>query len=144
MTFVNGLPHRNTEADPSVEEQAILYFGGPRPRNKRVFTKMALTWATGVRFGRATRRNERENELQLAANSLRRFGSSSGPRNAYFHELFYVHFRISVSIYMLLKLMKMAYLNFDTINFFTSNSVPFGWNLGGWGRTHGYSLNQRV
>ncbi|MFS8014421.1 hypothetical protein Hanom_Chr15g01344281 [Helianthus anomalus] len=31
---------------------------------------MALTWATGVRFGRATRRNERENELHLAANRL--------------------------------------------------------------------------
>ncbi|MFS7951216.1 hypothetical protein Hanom_Chr07g00592301 [Helianthus anomalus] len=28
---------------------------------------MALTWATGVRFGRVTRRNERENELYLAA-----------------------------------------------------------------------------
>ncbi|MFS7949536.1 hypothetical protein Hanom_Chr06g00572711 [Helianthus anomalus] len=51
---------------------------------------MALTWATRVRFGRATRRNERENELHLAANGLRRFGSSSGPKNAYFHELFYV------------------------------------------------------
>ncbi|MFS7950656.1 hypothetical protein Hanom_Chr07g00585751 [Helianthus anomalus] len=37
---------------------------------------MALTWATGVRFGRMTRRNERENELHLAANSLRLFGSS--------------------------------------------------------------------
>ncbi|MFS7906700.1 hypothetical protein Hanom_Chr01g00062301 [Helianthus anomalus] len=34
---------------------------------------MALTWATGVHFGRATRRNERENELHLAINSLRRF-----------------------------------------------------------------------
>ncbi|MFS7999954.1 hypothetical protein Hanom_Chr12g01172691 [Helianthus anomalus] len=49
---------------------------------------MALTWTTGVRFGRATRRNERENELDLAANSLRRFGSSSGPKNTYFHYLF--------------------------------------------------------
>ncbi|MFS8009032.1 hypothetical protein Hanom_Chr14g01279811 [Helianthus anomalus] len=36
---------------------------------------MALTWATGV---------------HLAANCLRRFRSSSGPKNAYFHELFYV------------------------------------------------------
>ncbi|MFS7997169.1 hypothetical protein Hanom_Chr12g01138541 [Helianthus anomalus] len=51
---------------------------------------MALTWATGVRFGRATRRIERGNELHLATNSLRRFGSSFGPKNAYFHELFYV------------------------------------------------------
>ncbi|MFS8012022.1 hypothetical protein Hanom_Chr14g01315841 [Helianthus anomalus] len=51
---------------------------------------MALTWATGVRFGRATRRIERENELHLVANSLWRFGSSSGPKKAYFHELFYV------------------------------------------------------
>ncbi|MFS7933788.1 hypothetical protein Hanom_Chr04g00383931 [Helianthus anomalus] len=25
-----------------------LVFGGPRSRNKRGFTKMALTWATGV------------------------------------------------------------------------------------------------
>ncbi|MFS8000933.1 hypothetical protein Hanom_Chr13g01184391 [Helianthus anomalus] len=30
---------------------------------------MALTWATSVRFGRATRRNDRENELHLAANA---------------------------------------------------------------------------
>ncbi|MFS8027891.1 hypothetical protein Hanom_Chr16g01504051 [Helianthus anomalus] len=84
---------------------------------------MALTWATGVRFGRTTRRNDRENELHLAANGLRRFGSSSGPKNAYFHYLFAFlcflnyfglfvlgrvfgplsflgPFRISVSIYM--------------------------------------------
>ncbi|MFS7989327.1 hypothetical protein Hanom_Chr11g01045411 [Helianthus anomalus] len=84
---------------------------------------MALTCATGVRFGRATRRNERENEFHLAANSLRRFGSSSGPKNTYFHYLFAFlcfldyfglfvlgrvfgplcflgPFRISVSIYM--------------------------------------------
>ncbi|MFS7947802.1 putative BTB/POZ domain-containing protein [Helianthus anomalus] len=36
---------------------------------------MTLTWATRVCFGRMTRRNERENELHLAANPLRRFGS---------------------------------------------------------------------
>ncbi|MFS7911286.1 hypothetical protein Hanom_Chr02g00116341 [Helianthus anomalus] len=41
---------------------------------------MALTWATGVRFGRATKRNERGNELHLAANGRRQFGSSSGPK----------------------------------------------------------------
>ncbi|MFS7985366.1 hypothetical protein Hanom_Chr11g00997581 [Helianthus anomalus] len=29
---------------------------------------MALTWATGVRFGRATRRNDRENEAHLSTN----------------------------------------------------------------------------
>ena len=45
---------------------------------------MDLTWATGVRFRRATRRNERENELHLAANSLRRFGSSSVPKKRLF------------------------------------------------------------
>ncbi|MFS8029235.1 hypothetical protein Hanom_Chr16g01519981 [Helianthus anomalus] len=43
---------------------------------------MALTWATGVRFGRVTRRNERENELHLAANG--RFGSLSGPKKRLF------------------------------------------------------------
>ncbi|MFS7937749.1 hypothetical protein Hanom_Chr05g00431381 [Helianthus anomalus] len=70
-----------------------------------------------------TRRNERENELHLASNGLRRFGSSYGPTNAYFHYLFAFlcflnyfglfvlghvfcplsflgPFRISVSIYM--------------------------------------------
>ncbi|KAJ0536294.1 hypothetical protein HanIR_Chr09g0439931 [Helianthus annuus] len=74
---------------------------------------MALIWATGVRFGRATRRIER------------RFRSSSGPKNAYFYYLFAFlcflnyfglfvlgrvfgplsflgPFRISVSIYMFL------------------------------------------
>ncbi|MFS8007175.1 hypothetical protein Hanom_Chr14g01257881 [Helianthus anomalus] len=45
---------------------------------------MALTWATVVRFGRVTSQNERENELYLAANSLRRFGSSSGPKKRLF------------------------------------------------------------
>ncbi|MFS7898006.1 hypothetical protein Hanom_Chr04g00288771 [Helianthus anomalus] len=79
---------------------------------------MALTWATGVRFGRVTRRNERVNELHLVANRLR-----PGQKNAYFHYLFAFlcflnyfglfvlgrvfgslsclgPFRISVSIYM--------------------------------------------
>ncbi|MFS7965725.1 putative ferruginol synthase [Helianthus anomalus] len=45
---------------------------------------MTLTWATGVRFGRVTRRNERENELYLAANGLRRFGPSSRPKKRLF------------------------------------------------------------
>ncbi|KAL9998899.1 hypothetical protein Hdeb2414_s0517g00909051 [Helianthus debilis subsp. tardiflorus] len=45
---------------------------------------MALTWATRVRFGRVTSQNERENELYLAANGLRRFGSSSGPKKRLF------------------------------------------------------------
>ncbi|MFS7924962.1 hypothetical protein Hanom_Chr03g00278761 [Helianthus anomalus] len=45
---------------------------------------MALTWATGVRFGRVTSQIERENELYLAANSLRQFGSSSGPKKRLF------------------------------------------------------------
>ncbi|MFS7916028.1 hypothetical protein Hanom_Chr02g00172281 [Helianthus anomalus] len=51
---------------------------------------MALTWATGVRFGRATRRNERENELYLVANSLQQFGSSSGPKKRLFLLVTYV------------------------------------------------------
>ncbi|MFS7963994.1 hypothetical protein Hanom_Chr08g00744901 [Helianthus anomalus] len=70
------------DAGPSVEERAILYLEAQDRVTKGGFTKMALTWATGVRFGRATRRNERKNELHLDANSLRRFGSSSGPKNA--------------------------------------------------------------
>ncbi|MFS7934939.1 hypothetical protein Hanom_Chr05g00397561 [Helianthus anomalus] len=50
---------------------------------------MALTWATGVRFGRTTRRNERENELHLAANAYGGLGHRSGQKkNAYFHYLF--------------------------------------------------------
>ncbi|MFS7901406.1 hypothetical protein Hanom_Chr06g00529551 [Helianthus anomalus] len=43
---------------------------------------MALTWATGVRFGRATRRIDRENEAHLSTNHR------SGPKNAYLCELF--------------------------------------------------------
>ncbi|MFS7954390.1 hypothetical protein Hanom_Chr07g00629721 [Helianthus anomalus] len=49
---------------------------------------MALTWATWVRFRRATRRNDRENELHLPAIGRRWFGSSFGPKNAYFYQLF--------------------------------------------------------
>ncbi|MFS8011806.1 hypothetical protein Hanom_Chr14g01313411 [Helianthus anomalus] len=41
---------------------------------------MALTWATGVRFGRATRRNERENELHLAANAYGGLGHRPGQK----------------------------------------------------------------
>ncbi|MFS7926843.1 hypothetical protein Hanom_Chr04g00301881 [Helianthus anomalus] len=41
---------------------------------------MTLTWATGVRFERTTRRNERENELHLAANGR----SSPGPKKRLF------------------------------------------------------------
>ncbi|MFS8013474.1 hypothetical protein Hanom_Chr14g01333381 [Helianthus anomalus] len=82
---------------------------------------MALTWATGVRFGRVTRRNERENELYLAANRL---GSSSRPKKRLFLLVFTIFmffqvfwafcfwacvwpvvflgpFRISISIYVL-------------------------------------------
>ncbi|MFS7978666.1 hypothetical protein Hanom_Chr10g00918161 [Helianthus anomalus] len=39
---------------------------------------MALTWATGVRFWRATRRKDRENELHLAANAYGGLGHRSG------------------------------------------------------------------
>ncbi|MFS8025788.1 putative chitinase [Helianthus anomalus] len=49
---------------------------------------MALTWATGVRFGRATRRIDRENEAHLSTNNRRWFGSTFRPKNAYFYELF--------------------------------------------------------
>ncbi|MFS7934977.1 hypothetical protein Hanom_Chr05g00398001 [Helianthus anomalus] len=49
---------------------------------------MALTWATGVRFGRATRRNDRENEAHISTNNRRWFGSMFRPKNAYFYELF--------------------------------------------------------
>ncbi|MFS7992989.1 hypothetical protein Hanom_Chr12g01088751 [Helianthus anomalus] len=49
---------------------------------------MALTWATGVRFGRATRRNDRENEAHLSTNHRRWFGSTFRPKNPYFYQLF--------------------------------------------------------
>ncbi|MFS7950242.1 hypothetical protein Hanom_Chr07g00581031 [Helianthus anomalus] len=57
---------------------------------------MSLTWATGVRFGRATRRNERKNELHLAANAYGSLGHCRvfGPLS------FLGPFRISVLIYM--------------------------------------------
>ncbi|MFS7959549.1 hypothetical protein Hanom_Chr08g00692401 [Helianthus anomalus] len=115
---------------------------------------MALTWATGVRFGRATRRFERENELHLAANAYGGLGHRPGQKNAYFYHLFAFlcflnyfglfvlgrvfgplsflgPFRISVSIYMLLKLMRSSELNFEKTVFFTSNSVAFGVTI--WG-----------
>ncbi|MFS7910984.1 hypothetical protein Hanom_Chr02g00112621 [Helianthus anomalus] len=46
---------------------------------------MALTWATGVRFGRVTRRNERENELYLATNAEGGLGHRPGRKNAYLY-----------------------------------------------------------
>ena len=53
---------------------------------------MALTWATGVRLGRATRRFEGENELHLAANAYGGLGHRPGQKTlismSYF--MFYV------------------------------------------------------
>ncbi|MFS7991400.1 hypothetical protein Hanom_Chr12g01070311 [Helianthus anomalus] len=53
---------------------------------------MALTWATGVRFGRVTSQNERENELYLAANAYGGLGHRPGQKTlisiSFFH--FYV------------------------------------------------------
>ncbi|MFS8000716.1 hypothetical protein Hanom_Chr12g01181631 [Helianthus anomalus] len=42
---------------------------------------MALTWATGVRLGRATRQFERENKLYLAANAYGGLGHRPGRKN---------------------------------------------------------------
>ncbi|MFS8032452.1 hypothetical protein Hanom_Chr17g01557951 [Helianthus anomalus] len=42
---------------------------------------MALTWATGVRLGRATSQIERENELYLAANADGGLGHRPGRKN---------------------------------------------------------------
>ncbi|MFS7939250.1 hypothetical protein Hanom_Chr05g00449471 [Helianthus anomalus] len=52
---------------------------------------MALTWSRGVRFGRAIRRIDRENEAHLSTNNRRWFGLSFGPKNAYFYELFFFY-----------------------------------------------------
>ncbi|MFS7917904.1 hypothetical protein Hanom_Chr03g00194671 [Helianthus anomalus] len=93
---------------------------------------MAITWATGIRFGHTTRRNERENELQLG---LRRFGSSFGPNNAYFHYLFaFLCFLDYFGHFVLGRVFgPLCCLVFETIrleffinSFFTSNFVPFG------------------
>ncbi|MFS7929127.1 hypothetical protein Hanom_Chr04g00328851 [Helianthus anomalus] len=53
---------------------------------------MALTWATGVRFGRATRRNERVNELHLAANAYGGLGHRPGQKKRLF--ISYLHFYV--------------------------------------------------
>ena len=53
---------------------------------------MALTWATGVRFGRATRRNERENELHLAANAYSGLGHRPGQKTLI--SISYLHFYV--------------------------------------------------
>ncbi|MFS8006414.1 hypothetical protein Hanom_Chr14g01248911 [Helianthus anomalus] len=55
-------------------------FVGPRSRDKRGFTKMTLTWATGVRFGYVTRRNDRENKAHLSTNTVGGLGHRSGPK----------------------------------------------------------------
>ena len=56
---------------------------------------MALTWATEVRFGCATRRNEREKKLHLAANAYGGLGHRPGQKTlisiSYLH--FYVFFK---------------------------------------------------
>ncbi|MFS8005489.1 hypothetical protein Hanom_Chr13g01237921 [Helianthus anomalus] len=75
---------------PKCGGAGLLIFGGPRSCDKRGFTKMALTRATGVRFGRATRRIDRESEAPSFYKRLRWFGSLSRPKNAYFYEIFIV------------------------------------------------------
>ncbi|MFS7982197.1 hypothetical protein Hanom_Chr10g00959931 [Helianthus anomalus] len=99
---------------------------------------MALTWATRVRFGRATRRNDRENELHLAANRLgHRPSQKTLISMSYF--MFYAHFRISFSIYVLLKLMKSLDLNFEKTEFSLQILCPLGCNLRVGEELHGYS-----
>ncbi|KAM0011484.1 hypothetical protein Hdeb2414_s0063g00765321 [Helianthus debilis subsp. tardiflorus] len=63
---------------PKCGRAGHFVFGGPGSRNKRGFTKMALTWATGVHFGRVTMRNEWENEVYLAANAYGGLGHRPG------------------------------------------------------------------
>ncbi|MFS8015605.1 hypothetical protein Hanom_Chr15g01358651 [Helianthus anomalus] len=41
---------------------------------------MALTWATCVRFGRATRRTDCENEAHLSTNTIGGLGHRLGPK----------------------------------------------------------------
>ncbi|KAM0067127.1 hypothetical protein Hdeb2414_s0002g00057251 [Helianthus debilis subsp. tardiflorus] len=53
---------------------------------------MALTWATGVRLGRATRRFERENELHLAANAYGGLGHRPGQKTLI--SITYLHFYV--------------------------------------------------
>ncbi|MFS7941030.1 hypothetical protein Hanom_Chr05g00471401 [Helianthus anomalus] len=102
---------------------------------------MALTWATRVRFGRATRRNDRENELHLAPNAHGGLGHRLSQKTliskSYF--MFLAHFRISVSIYVLLKLMKSSELNFEKTEFSLQILWPLGCNLGVGEELHGYS-----
>ncbi|MFS7922114.1 hypothetical protein Hanom_Chr03g00244931 [Helianthus anomalus] len=79
---VAGLPYSGAR---TLSRAGHPVFGGPRSRKKRGFTKMALTWATGVRFGRVTSQNERENELYLAANTYGGLGHRPGRKNANFY-----------------------------------------------------------
>ncbi|MFS7941191.1 hypothetical protein Hanom_Chr05g00473311 [Helianthus anomalus] len=58
---------------------------------------MALTWATGVRFGRTTRRNERENELHLAANAYGSMGHHPGRKTLI--SISYLHFYVFWAIW---------------------------------------------
>ncbi|MFS7987630.1 hypothetical protein Hanom_Chr11g01025181 [Helianthus anomalus] len=102
---------------------------------------MALTRATRVRFGRATMRNDRENELHLAANAYGGLGHRPSQKAlismSYF--MFYAHFRISDSIYVLLKLMKSSDLNYEKTEFSLQILCPLGCNLGVGEELHGYS-----
>ncbi|MFS7916945.1 hypothetical protein Hanom_Chr03g00183281 [Helianthus anomalus] len=102
---------------------------------------MALTWATGVRLGHATRRFERENKLYLAANCPRRFGSSSGPKKRLFLLVF--------SIFMFFQVFwvfcfwacvwpvsfEQSELNFEKNSFSLQIPWPLWLQFGGWGRT---------
>ncbi|MFS7928151.1 hypothetical protein Hanom_Chr04g00317461 [Helianthus anomalus] len=51
---------------------------------------MALTWATRVRFGCATKRGDRENELHLAANAYGSLGHRAGKKKRLFLLVIYV------------------------------------------------------
>ncbi|KAJ0887534.1 putative non-specific serine/threonine protein kinase [Helianthus annuus] len=82
---VYKLQQKLKEELPKCGGTGYFVFGGPGSRNKRGLTKMALTWATGVRLGRATRRFEREKKLYLAANAYGGLGHRPGRKNAYFY-----------------------------------------------------------
>ncbi|MFS8010360.1 hypothetical protein Hanom_Chr14g01296101 [Helianthus anomalus] len=114
---------------------------------------MALTWATGVHFRHATRRNDRENELHLSTNAYGSLGHRSGPKTLismsylsfYVFSVFYAFcfwacvwpmtFLWPISnlcLYLYVALVIWMVRNqFRIYSFFTSNSLQSGLNFGG-------------
>ncbi|MFS7924284.1 hypothetical protein Hanom_Chr03g00270801 [Helianthus anomalus] len=86
---------------------------------------MALTWATGSVLGVLTRRNERENELYLAANAYGGLGHRPGQKTLISISFFHFYVFSSILGILFLGLCLARYLFWTHFEFLSLFICPF-------------------